>query len=283
MTHFRSAIAFAVLSTATAHASLTLLPAGPMLGTHAGNLVTNGSFENPSGGPGPLLVNWATGSTGTPFAVPPGWSSSGSPNSYAVWGRDGVSSFRIRNSDVIPDGGNALYFGNGQGAIPSLPPTFNPSGEVTFPGTPTISTAPGFPNPVKLWQTVNTHLAPASSYILSFWVSGESSGFPGPGGMSDGIFGFKATNTEVGDPTRYFVVPAGGTSTFGASKRFEFTFTPLNPSLPVMLEFTNFGHFSLNGGTTELVLDDVIINPVPAPSVGALGALTLALAARRRR
>src|SRR5262249_33430431 len=158
--------------------------AGPMLGSHTGNLVTNGSFEQPFGGPGTAQPFWATGATGTPFAVPTGWTSSGCPLSYAVWGRDLGSPFRIRNSAVIPDGGNALYFGNGQGALTSLAPTFNASGEVTFSGTPVIPTAPGFTAPVTLTQTVPINLTPAPSYILSFWVSGEGSGF-NTGGTTD--------------------------------------------------------------------------------------------------
>ena len=56
-------------SASTALASLTLLPLGPQLGTHAGNLVSGGSFE---AGPASALVYWATGTAGSPFAVPPG-------------------------------------------------------------------------------------------------------------------------------------------------------------------------------------------------------------------
>jgi hypothetical protein len=265
-------------SVAEARAQLTLLPAGPQLGTHVGNLVVNGSFESP--GPGTTLVAWATGSLITPFGVPPGWTSSGGSSNYAVWGRQGGN--RIRNSDLFPDGGNALYFGNGQSATVSGPFSFAPSGEVSLSGPP--NTGAPFAQPVVLTQTVNTNLTPAPSYILSFWVSGEGSGSP-VGSQLDGIFGLRVTNTQAGDPMRYFAVPAGGTSTmYGPSIRFEFSFVPINPSLPVTIEFTNFGHFSLpGGGTTELVLDDVIVNAVPAPGAGALIALGSLKLARRRR
>lgn len=287
MTTTVRAIAASVLAAlaSAASAQLTLLAPGPQIGTHTGNLVTFGSFEGPGGNPGTSTVLWATGASGT-VIVPPGWTSSGNTNSYARWGRDPGSPFRLAGSDIIPDGGNALYFGNGQGATTSLAPTFNANGEVTFAGTPAISTPlPNFPTPVKLWQTVPTHLTPAPSYILSFWVSGEGAG-GGGAGMYDGIFGLKVTNTALGDPIRYFAVPSGGAA-YGSSKRFEFSFTPLNPLAPVTVEFTNWGHFLLGmygfGPTTELVLDDVIVNAVPAP--GAFTALALAgcLTRRRRR
>lgn len=281
-----------------AQASLTLLPSGPMMGSHVGNLVTNGSFEtrNAIGQPGPggtlTSVLWATGTLGTPFAVPFGWTSSGGPNTYATWGRSSAGPSRIRGSAALPDGVNALYFGNGQGATTSLVPNFNPDGEVTFAGTPSVSPVGGaFPVPCVLTQTVNTHLAPAASYILSFWVSGEESGdVTIPGLYNDGIFGLRVTNTQAGDPMRYFAVP-GFSGRYGTSIRFEFSFVPLNPLAPVTLEFYNWGHFSTAGwtgsatGTTELVLDDVIVNPVEIPGPGAAALLALAggLTARRRR
>lgn len=279
-------LALAAMATA-AHAQLTLLPAGPMVGSHVGNLVTNGSFEDSIAGPGiapgSTVRFWATGTSGTPVGTPIGWTGSGAAINYAVWGRDGVSPPRLRSSDILPDGGNALYFGNGQAAFSTTAPTFNPSGEVTFATPGTVGTA--YPAPVVLSQTVNTPATPASSYILSFWASGESSGFGGPGAW-DGIFGLRVTNTAAGDPIRYFAVPSGG-SALGASHRFEFSFVPLNPLAPVTLEFINWGHFNLGmygmGGTTELVLDDVIVNAVPTPAPAAALALLGLGAVRRRR
>lgn len=263
-------------------ATFTTLPPGPQLGTHTGNLVTGGSFE---AGPPNALVYWATGTTGTPFAVPPGWTSSGGPINYAQWGHTSTSPLNIVDSGVIPDGVKALYFGNAQGGMVNMPPTFHPNGEVTLPGTPTVATSVGAP--VVLSQTVPTHLTPAPSYLLSFWASGEGSYFGG--GAYDGIFGLRLTNTEAGDPMHYFASPANGpNSAYGDSLRIEISFTPLNPSLPVTLEFYNWGHFNLGpfgmGGTTELVLDDVIINPVPgAGSVGLLAAASALVMGRRRR
>lgn len=264
-----------------------------MVGSHTGNLVTNGSFEyrNAALQPGPgatgSAVNWATGTINVPFAVPYGWSSSGGANTYALWGGNLGSPVTHRGSAPLPDGLNAMYFGNGQGALTSLPPTFTPGGEVVFPGTPVVLPPGGsFPVPCTLTQTVPTNLTPAASYILSVWVSGENAWPGGPGFNNDGIFGMQLTNTEAGDPIRYFAVP-GGSGLYGSSLRLEFSFTPLNPSLPVTLTFINWGHFNLGpwggSGTTELVLDDVIVNAVPTPAAGTILALAGAVAGRRRR
>lgn len=263
--------------TTVAEASLTLLPAGPMLGSHVGNLVTNGSFEtaNPNIG----TVYWATGTSGTPFMVPPGWTSSGPLANYAQWGTSTLGPATIVGSDVIPHGTKALYFGNGQGATVTPFPIFNSTGEVTFSFPPTINTSIGAP--VVLSQTVNTPATPAPSYLLSFWVSGENAA---TGSAADGLFGLRVTNTQPGDPTRYFVVPGSFLNTFGASERFEFIFTPTNPLLPVTIEFYNWGHFNLFGGTSELVLDDVIINPlVPEPATLMVCAAFVPVMLRRTR
>lgn len=271
------AIVLALASPALA--TLNLHSPGPMLGTHAGNLVVDGSFE---AGPPNAVVAWATGTTMTPFAVPPGWTSSGGPINYARWGHDSLAPLNIANSATIPDGVKALYFGNAQGGQVNVAPIFNPDGEVTFASPPTVFTTVG--PPVVLSQTVNTNLTPAPSYLLSFWVSGEAAFFGA--NPYDGIFGLRVTNTQAGDPMRYFAVPAGG-GLYGDQLRLEFDFTPLNPSLPVTVEFYNWGHFNLGpfggGGTTELVLDDVIVNPLPTPGAAALAVAAMALGARRRR
>ena len=138
-----------LISHAPAEGAMTLLT-GPSTATHVGNLVTNGSFENGAPAPG-STVFWATGTTLTPYAVPPGWSASGAPRSYAMWGSDVGSPVRLRISDVLPDGQNGMYFGNG-GATSSLPPTFQANGQVTFAGTPTLASSMGAP--VTLSQSV---------------------------------------------------------------------------------------------------------------------------------
>jgi hypothetical protein len=283
----RAVVALGMLlsSHVSAWASMTLLPAGPQLGTQAGNLVVNGSFESGAPSPAGSINFWATGTTNTPFSVPPGWQSAGDVQTYAYWGSTAASPpYVIAGSAILPDGQSGVYFGNGAATV-DLPPTFQADRTVTFTGTPTFT--PGFGQPSRLWQSVPTPLYPSPSYLLSFWASGEMAGMGGGAPGYDGIFGLRVTNVLPGDPIQYLVVPSGGTSTYGDSIRYEYAFTPLNSLLPVTVEFINWGHMDLTPhggfGTTELVIDDVIINPVPEPASGIV-AVTLApwLLGRRR-
>jgi hypothetical protein len=236
---------------------------GAQIATPTGNLVTNGSFENGAPAPGNAnQVYWATGTTNTPFAVPPGWTSSGQPSTYALWGSDAPAGGLIF-SDTIPDGQAAMYFGNADTTV-SPAPTYGPNHNVTFGSPPTFT--PSYGGPSKLWQTVNTPATPAPSYVLNFWVSGEDATINGF--TQQGVFGLKVTNVLAGDPQMYFEVP---NTSINPSFRLEFFFTPLNTSLPVTVEFTNWGHIDNNPNNgmldaTELVLDDVIINALPEPA-----------------
>ena len=278
--HASAILAFMLAAAGSAHASLTLL-AGPQQGTHVGNLVTNGSFEvgaPPANGP---ILFWATGTTNLPFAVPGGWSSSGAPQTYARWEGQGFGPYTTAGSDNLPDGHAGLYFGNLTTGI-DKPPTWNPNGTVSFPGNPTFT--PTYGQPCTLTQTVPTHLNPAPSYLLSFWVSGEDAA---GADWIDGVFGLKVTNVLPSDPIKYLTTP-GGQSAIGASIRFEYSFVPLNPLLPVTIEFINWGHVNSyptvpNTFTSELVLDDVIVNMVPAPGSIALCGAGCLIARRRRR
>ena len=273
---------------APALASLTLLPAGPQLGNNSSNnLVTNGSFEIGAPAPNGPITFWATGASGTPFAVPAGWPSSGTSSTYASWGGPGAGPYNTRSSADLPDGSAGLYFGNLFTTIDKAP-SFNPNRTVTFPGAPTFT--PTFGAPCTLSQTIPTHLNIAPSYLLSFWVSGEDAR---NAAFVDGIFGLRVTNVLAGDPMRYLITP-GGQSAFGSSIRYEYMFTPLNPLAPVTIEFYNWGHVTsypnpgdpgsmVNLFASELVLDDVIVNPIPAPSAAALLGLAGVAAGRRRR
>ena len=256
--------------------------------THTGNLVGNGSFETgapPNGTSNELY--WATGTLLTPFAVPPGWTSSGGSTSYALWGNDATVPQSIQGSDGLPDGDAGLYFGNGAPVLSSQPPTFNADGTVSFPSPPSFTTFYS-PVPVILLQTINTPANPAPSYNFSFWVSGEGA-VNGQQFTERGIFGLQVTNVLPGDPIQYLTVPNGVGNSFGVSHLYEFTFTPLNGSLPVDINFINWGHFDLSAYgmsnfTTELILDDVIVNAVPEPGTFTLVAAGLgAIAARARK
>jgi len=267
------------------HAALVLLPAGPQLATQAGNLVTNGSFETGAPTPGNIEY-WATGTSNTPFGVPTGWSSSGSSQAYAYWGSTETNApYRTAGSDILPDGQAGLYFGNA-GALVDVPPTFLPTREVTFTQTPNFTV--GYGQPVELTQSIPTHLNPAPAYLLSFWVSGELAGYGAGAPGYDGLFGLRVVNSSATDPIQYLVVPSGGTSNYGASTRYEFTVVPFDANQPIQLQFINWGHMDLTPhgglGTTEVVIDDVIVNPIPEPSSVVLLALGgLALMRRRRK
>jgi len=282
-----SCLCFVLVSGAADRARASLIIGSGLGTTHAGNLVVNGSFETgapPSGAANQLY--WATGTSLTPFAVPPGWTSAGGPTAYASWGNEATLPQSLRGSDALPDGNAAVYFGNGAPVLVSQPPTFHANGTVSFSSPPSFTQFYS-PVPVTLSQAINTPATPAPSYELSFWVSGEDAA---SGGFAErGIFGLQVTNVLAGDPIQFLAVPNGVNNTFGASHLFEFTFTPLNPLLPVDIRFINWGHFDLSpygmsNFTTELVLDDVIINAVPEPGTLALVAVGLgAIAARVRR
>jgi len=262
-------LAYTVISAAPphAHGSLNM---GTSLGTsHVGNLVTNGSFETAAPAPGiSNEVYWASGTSLSPFAVPTGWTSSGGTTSYALWGSDGTVPQSINGSDGLPDGNTALYFGNGAPAFVNQSPTFNTNGVVSFASPPTFNIIYS-PVPVVLSQTINTPATPAPAYNFSFWVSGEGA-VTGQNFAERGIFGLQVTNVLSGDPIQYLAVPNGSFNSFGVSHLYEFTFTPLNPLLPVTINFINWGHFDLSAYglsnfTTELIMDDVIVNAVPEP------------------
>jgi len=274
-----------------ANASLTLTTG---LGTsQAGNLVTNGSFENGTSVPTPGFggkLYWATGTTNSPFGVPAGWTTSGGPNNYALWGNDGSAPQGNNGSDAIPDGQFALYFGNGGPTFVNQAPTFNANGTVGFSSTPTI-TPPAFYTPqVILQQTVPTNTNPSPYYRFAFWASGEDASPTPPSNPfgERGIFGLRVTNVLPGDPMQWLSVPNGGANPLGLSYLYEYTFVPLNASLPVTIEFHNFGHFDLSSYgmanfTTELVLDDVRINLAPEPASAAMLIIGAAAALSRGR
>ena len=279
------ALALLLSSLATAQASLTF--SSGLGTTHVGNLVANGSFELGAPPPGDGIGNAYAWSSGAPGVLPPSWTSPAG-NALALWGNDGpIPPYSLRFSDVLPDGKLAVDFHAGTGTVVNLPPTFNPNGQVTFPGTPTFFPVSG--GPVILSQTVNTNLTIAPSYNLSFWISGEENS-TNQGNIGAGLIGLRVTNVLPGNPIQWLAVPNG--IFYGMSKLYEYSFTPINPLAPVDISFVSWGgmDFTIHGGSafgTQPILDDVIVNAVPEPGAATLlicGGLTLAgIGARRWR
>ena len=247
-------LALVIAVPASYSASLTLTTGLSVNRTTPANLITNGSFE--TGGPG---VYWATGTLNIPYSALPGWVSGGGVKNYAQWDNTATN----HNSDPLPDGTQGLYFGNAFVTV-SPAPTYLSSGEVTFSSTPAVThisppPADFMPN-VTLSQTIGG-LNVNQLYVFSFWASGESSGSPTPY-ATDGVFAFDVT----GFPTTYLAVPHGGTGGIGSSKVYQFLLQPANAA--TTFTFTNWGHLidAAGVGSTELVLDDVVLN------VAAVGA-----------
>lgn len=273
MKRFLSILAFGSCLSIQAHAIINSVSSGDVtLGNHFGNLITNGSFEADNG----FAANgsyWATGTTLTPTMSLTGWTASGVSQSYARWGSDfgGI----LQGSAPIPHGASALYFGGGIGVGVSPFPTINPvTGITTFSSAPTITPKPTTA-PVTLSQTL-TGLSTSTQYRLDFWASGEHAN---TGVFQQlGFFGLDIT----GENTLYFASPTGN-GPLGQSQRYYVYFTP--SSSTVSLTFTNWGHFFNGNGdlSTEVVLDDVILNPVPEPATLASLATALVLLRKRRR
>jgi hypothetical protein len=254
-------LAMVAIVPASHSASLTLTSGQSVNRTTPANLITNGSFE--TGGPG---VFWATGTLNVPYSALPGWASGGGVSNYAQWDNTATN----HNSDPLPDGTQGLYFGNAFVTVVPAP-TYLPSGEVTFSSTPAIihiSPPPAnFMPDVTLSQTISG-LNVNQVYVFSFWASGESPGSPN-GYATDGVFAFDVT----GFPTTYLAVPHGGTGGIGSSKVYQFLVQPANAT--TTFTFTNWGHLidAAGVGSTELVLDDVVLNAVAAEACCIPGAI----------
>lgn len=223
-----------------------------VLGNRGSNLLTNGSFEADQGTYANLSY-WATGTANNPTMSLTGWQASGLQDSYAVWGNTGTN---LYNSGVIPDGENALYFG-AQIMLPlNTMPIFATDGQVSWAQAPNITPKPGF-GPVTLSQTL-TGLNTSQSYLLDFWASGENAN---QAVWADGFFGLDITGEN-----QIFLAAPGGTTGLGNSQRYYVVFQPTGSTITI--QFTNWGHYidNVNGFSSELCMDDVIVNPVPEPA-----------------
>lgn len=267
------------------------------------NIVENGSFETPHLEDGNIFDGFLPGIDGdgyyflhptnslTPKAQPEGWSvSGGGPETYARWGNNinSVESLGV----VLPIAGQAwssteihgersVYLGNQTPLEISEEPTFMPNGEVVFTTTPIITLKPEYgPNPVSISQTV-TGLVPAGVYRMSFWVSGEWSneGFAtsefgavaGDGFMGVQVEGYDLLYVTI--PAGNSVEPVGAPHVFGTDEFHVYTLEFVANNEEMNISFINWGHFDHitdtigwdRGQSTELIMDDVIINAVDIP------------------
>jgi len=264
-------MAFALVSGGASSAVITNVNVGGGPGNLGPNLLLNPSFEIGAAGNQRWAGAAGQASGGTPNgngpSVPiPDWNANYGPGAYGWWGPLGFAGAPCSGP---PD---CVYFGNAF-TTPSLAPTFNADGTVTFAGSPTFTNGnPNNQTPVSLSQTVS--LISGDTYTLDFWVSGEANvnGFD-----HAGLFKLDIGNASVFLTDIAAVNPGGIT---GAATRYFITFTA---DASDAITFTNFGHIC--GNCTELVLDDAhLVAAVPEPGTLGLAALaSLGLAAVRRR
>ena len=225
------AMAFALVSGGASGAVITNVTVGVGPGNLGPNLLLNPSFEIGAAG---ANLRWAgdagMASGGTPNgdgpSTPiPSWTSGYGPGAYGWWGPLGFA------GAPCADGVACVYFGNAF-TTPSLAPTFNADGTVTFAGSPTFTNGnPNNQTPVSLSQTVA--LNAGDTYTLDFWVSGEAN----TGGFNHaGVFKLDIGNASV-FLTDIAAVNPGGIE--GAATRFFVTFTA---DASDAITFTNFGH-----------------------------------------
>ncbi|TDI68982.1 MAG: IPTL-CTERM sorting domain-containing protein [Bacteroidetes bacterium] len=161
-------------------------------------------------------------------------------------------------------------------------PQYMSNGEVAFTSPPTITLFPDYgPDPFSISQTV-TGLVPGGVYRMSFWVSGEWSnlGFAtSTNGTTagDGIMGVQIEGYDL----LYLAIPAGNSAepvgaphVFGTEEFHVYTLEFQATDTDMDISFINWAHFDhtlhtigwTRGQTTELIMDDVIINAVRLPS-----------------
>ena len=257
-------------------ATLVISTSTSAVGTHTGNLITNGSFETRfAGDPGIATnVNWSgipgvgghiglVQGSGAVYGIP-GWSQSSGPGAYGIWG-----SAAARGGAACNDGIACLYFGSWF-TTPTVAPQFNNDGTVTFASNPTFNnSSPLITIPTTLTQII-AGLVVGDQYLLDFWTSGEDNT---TSRTLPGVFGL-----SIGSDSAYLTAPSSSSIFGSASIRYNVKFTATSTS--EVLSFTNWGHVTTS--STELILDDVIVNhlnQVPEPATAILVGIAL-IAAR---
>lgn len=252
-----------------ASASIVSISTGSVLvGNHSTSLITNGSFETRAAGDPAITtdVNWSgvvnnhkvlpqDSSGGIVYAIP-GWGQTSSPGAYGVWGPGAGTA---RGGAACVDGAACLYFGNWfTGTGPSNPAIFHADGTVTYATPPVFTNISGINSaPTTLFQTLSG-LTIGDEYLLDFWASGEDNNSIRP---DPGVFGL-----SIGTDSLFLTAPSPTSLLAATSIRYNVKFKAT--SINETLTFTNWGH--VTGNSTELILDDVVINHTPEPSTVAL-------------
>jgi len=279
------------------------------------NLVVNGSFEESHledgsdfdgflpGVDGDGYYYLSTNTTLTPNAVPDGWTTSGGGlDTYARWGNNinplpqfGFPVAGQAWSSTKIHGERSVYLGNFTPAEISETPQYMSNGEVAFTSPPTITLRPSYgPDPFSISQTV-TGLVPGGVYRMSFWVSGEWSNL-GYATINKTIAGDGIVGVQIeGHDLLYLAIPAGNAPepvgephVFGTDEFHVYTLEFQTTDTDMDISFINWGHLGDTGGTigwtrgrtTELIMDDVIINavmlPTNVPTFSQWGLITMA-------
>ena len=282
-------IAFSVFTIAgalcvNASASIVSISTGSILvGNHSTNLITNGSFETRAIGDPAITtdVNWSgvayghkvlaqDSSGGIVYAIP-GWGQTSSSGAYGVWGPGAGTA---RGGAACVDGAACLYFGNWfTGTGSANPAVFHANGTVTYATPPIFTNTSGInSSPTTLFQTL-TGLTVGDEYLLDFWASGEDNS-PNSFRPDAGVFGL-----SIGADSLFLTAPSPTSLLAANSIRYNIKFKAT--SINETLTFTNWGH--VTGTSTELILDDVVLNHTPEPNTVALilPALFLLFAIRR--
>lgn len=285
-----------LLSSSAMAQSLTLHTGTPWTldRTSPANLISNGSFEDGYSGSDSYFAGGSL-SGSIPQATPAGWTATGAlqtqsiPGNYAVW-----TNSLLREGGPNPHGDASMYFGNWICASISEMPTFAASGLVTFTSPPTIvpnSASNG--EPVTLSQTV-TGLDTSKTYRFEFSAGGEYTerdinNFPLTSDYTDdGIMGLDVTGFN-----RVHLAISSGQTTSQYSDYMKYQFELQPASSTTTFTFINWGHYfpfttnwvSDGGGSSELMLDDVILNlegtVVPEPATLTVLAAAMLCTLRR--
>ncbi len=278
------------------------------------NLVFNGSFEEPHlvgaslfgiltgvDGDGYFFLSAGASLRLPPHALPDGWTTSGGGiDTYARWGNNynAVLDFPVAGqawSSTEIHGERSVYLGNQTPSEISETPQYMSNGEVAFTSPPTITLRPIYgPDPFRISQTV-TGLVPGGVYRMSFWVSGEWSNL-GYAAINETTAGDGIVGVQIeGYDLLYLAIPAGNAPepvgaphVFGTDEFHVYTLEFQATDTDMDISFINWGHFASTGGTigwtrgqtTELIMDDVIINavmlPTNVPTLSEWGLITMA-------